>query len=81
MSDWRSDLAQHSKGAVLYRRKYTRRSEPSDHDHCEACTAKFMERSSADALKEGYATADNYRWICDECFHDLKDEMGWRLAD
>jgi hypothetical protein len=77
MSDWRTDLAQHARGAVLYRQKYTRRSEQWDHDHCEACTAKFMESGPAGTLTEGYATADRYRWICADCFHDLKEEMGW----
>jgi len=56
------------------------RSEQWDHDHCEACTAKFMESGPAGTLTEGYVTADNYRWICGECFRDLKDEMGWTLA-
>jgi hypothetical protein len=36
--------------------------------------------SGTDVLTEGYATEDNYRWICPSCFRDLKDEMGWTLA-
>ena len=35
---------------------------------------------SPDALTEGYVTKDNNRWICPQCFGDLKDEMGWKLA-
>jgi len=80
LGDWRTDNAKSSRGAVLYFRKYTRYSATWDHDHCEACWAKFMESGSADALTEGYATEDNYRWICAECFRDLKDEMGWKLG-
>jgi SRSO17 transposase len=81
MSDWRIDLARHTKSAALYFRKYARYSEQWDHDHCEACTATFIESGPAGTLTEGYATADNYRWICSDCFRDLKDEMGWTLAD
>jgi hypothetical protein len=81
MSDWRIDLARHTKGELLYRRKYTRRSEQWDHDHCEACTAKFMESGTHRNAYRGLATADNYRWVCVDCFRDLKDKMGWTLAD
>jgi hypothetical protein len=43
------------------------------------CWEKFME-STPSTLSEGYATEDNYRWICLDCFRDLKDEMGWTLS-
>jgi hypothetical protein len=80
MSDWRIDNARFTKGAVLLFRKYTRYSEIWDHDHCEACLAKFMESGGSDSLDEGYCTEDRYRWICQSCFNDLKDEMGWKLG-
>jgi hypothetical protein len=50
-----------------------------DHDHCEGCWAKFME-SGSDALTEGYVTEDGNRWVCPECFRDLRREMEWELA-
>jgi transposase-like protein len=31
-------------------------------------------------LTEGYVTEDGSRWICPECFRDLQEEMGWKLA-
>ena len=80
MDDWRIENARHTKGAMLAFKKYTRYSESWDHDHCEGCWATFME-SGSDVLSVGYATADNYRWICSNCFHDLKDIMGWTLGE
>lgn len=79
MADWRIDNAKHTRGAVLTLKKYIAPRDTWDHDHCECCWAKFME-STPDALSEGYATEDNYRWICPNCFRDLKDEMGWTLV-
>jgi hypothetical protein len=78
MTDWRIDLAKHTKGAILTLKQYVHPSETWDHDHCEACTEKFSETIPG-ALCEGYATQDNYRWICPACFDDLKEQMGWKL--
>jgi len=80
MADWRIDNAKRTRRAVLRLAKYSRPREDWDHDHCEGCWAKFMESGSPDALTEGYVTKDNIRWICPQCFGDLKDEMGWKLA-
>ena len=80
MSDWRIDNAKRTRGALLRLTKYARLREDWDHDHCEGCWAKFMESGPTDALAEGYTTEDSRRWICPECFRDLKDEMGWKLA-
>ena len=79
MADWRADNAHHTRGAVLRWRKYTQPSESWDHDHCEGCWAKFMESGVEGALAEGYATDDD-RWICSDCYHDLKQDMGWKLS-
>jgi len=80
MADWRIDNAKWTRGAVFKFKKYTRPSEEWDHDHCEACWATFMESGSPDVLTEGYATEDDYRWVCPQCFSDLKEEMGWKLG-
>jgi len=79
VTDWRVDNAKHTRGAALHFQKYVRRSDEWEHDHCEACTAKLME-SGANVLTEGYVTSDEYRWICAQCFNDLKAEMGWTLV-
>ena len=83
---WRIDNAKHLKGLRLHFRRYTRWSDDWDHDHCEACMAKFAEFDGENILHEGYASGDDYRhgagyaWICGECFNDLKDDMNWSLA-
>jgi hypothetical protein len=79
MDDWRIDNARWTRGAILHFRAYTRYSETWDHDHCEACWDTFMETGSPDILTEGYVADDN-RWICAQCFEELKEEMGWTLA-
>jgi hypothetical protein len=80
MADWRADNAKWTRGALIRFARYTQPRPDWDHDHCEGCWAKFMEDGPPDSLKEGYVTEDNDRWICPECFRDLKDEMGWKLA-
>jgi hypothetical protein len=79
LSDWRIDNLRFTKGAALQFKAYTRGSGKSDHDHCEGCWAKFMESGGPDILTEGYVTEDQFRWICAECFRELKDVMGWKL--
>jgi hypothetical protein len=79
MTDWRSDNAKWTRGAVVCFEKYTQPRQNWDHDHCEGCWAKFMESALPGVLTEGYVTQD-HRWICAECFRDLREEMGWELA-
>lgn len=67
------------KGASLSLKQYVKYGEGWDHDHCEFCWAKFMEAPN-DALHEGYATPDNYRWICIECFEDFKEMFEWKVV-
>ena len=79
--DWRlQGQEKYLKGAELCRKRHARASDSWDHDHCEFCTAKFAEEGLIpDALHEGYATTDNYRWICEQCFEDFKDQFEWRV--
>ena len=81
--DWRVDIAKaHLSGASFRWKKYYQWSESWDHDHCAACGATFSVREG-DYLKEGYATTadyklgEDYRWVCETCFKDLKDNLGW----
>lgn len=48
-----------------------------DHDHCEFCNARFSLFN--DDLKRGYSSKGGYRWICENCFNDFKDEFNWRV--
>src|SRR3954466_6550264 len=79
-NDWRLQGQEtYLKGIPLWWKTYTRYSESWEHDHCEFCWAKFMEEDVPDVLPEGYATEDNYRWICEQCFEDFKDLSGWEV--
>jgi hypothetical protein len=81
--DWRlTGQEGYLRGVTLVRRRYRRyRKNPEwDHDHCEFCWAKFMIEDYPGVLHEGYATLDDYRWICDRCFDDFKELFDWKLA-
>lgn len=78
-SDWRLQGQEaYLRGATLVRRHY-RATATNDHDHCQFCWAKFMEADFAGVLREGYATPDGYRWICETCFRDFRELFGWNL--
>ena len=85
--DWRlsgreDELKKFLYGITLYRRKYKRYSETWDHDHCEFCWEKFTQPDLIpEALHEGYATPDNYHWICESCFNDFRDKFAWILVE
>ena len=50
-----------------------------DHDHCEFCGAKFCMKGHPGALLEGYATLDDYYWICSTCFEKHQPEYNWTV--
>jgi hypothetical protein len=83
---WRIDNARHLKGAWLRFQRYTRWNEVWGHDHCAGCWTKFSDDQTVEALREGYATTEDYKlgarydWVCSTCFNDLKSEMGWSVA-
>lgn len=78
IDDWRRQgQKRYLRGLTWSHRKYQMRSPKSDHEHCEFCFAKFSE-NPAD-LQEGYTSQDNYRWVCEPCFRDFRDEMSWKL--
>jgi hypothetical protein len=80
--DWRlTNQDRYLKGVDLVWRTYKPANSSSDHDHCEFCLAKFMTDKSVEALSEGYATNDGYRWICKACFEDFSDLFSWRVTD
>lgn len=78
--DWRLQGQEtYLKGVHLWWKRYVRYSERWEHDHCEFCWAKFMVEDYPDVLHEGYATEDNYRWICEQCFDDFKVLFEWEV--
>jgi len=73
LNDWRlQGQERYLKSAVLFYKNYADRKTQTDHDHCEFCWAKFSD-TIPDALRSGYTTIDNYRWICLQCFNDFKE--------
>ena len=82
-SDWRlHGQEKYLKGASLVRRTYRAyaKNPKWDHDHCDFCGAKFMVEDHPDVLHEGYATLDDYHWICETCFQDFRERFLWTLA-
>jgi hypothetical protein len=79
--DWRL-LNQESylRGVRLQRKRYRAYSESWEHDHCSFCWATFSELDEPDELHEGYATEDDYYWICDTCYEDFKGRFQWELV-
>jgi phage terminase large subunit-like protein len=80
-NDWRlTNQEKYFKNAVLSWKKYTKYREGWEHDHCEFCRAKFMEQPGPEILTEGFATSDNYRWVCKTCFEDFKNLFQWQIT-
>ena len=80
--DWRlHGQEKYLSGVSLTWKKYKKWSETWDHDHCSFCMATFMEKTGTDILTEGYATSDNYYWICKTCFEDFKTLFHWSIAN
>ena len=76
-------LGWYLRGATLVHRKYRQyQKNPTwDHDHCEFCGAEFSLQPGPDELQEGYATEDDYHWVCGKCFHDLQEEFRWTARE
>ena len=79
MADWRlMGQERYLAGAQLSLRRYKAYREGWEHDHCAFCWAKFSE--AEDDLNEGYATPDEYHWVCTRCYLDFKDKFEWTLV-
>ena len=80
MTDWRlQGQERYLQGVALSKQTYKKYREGWEHDHCEFCGAKFSEQP--EDLHVGYATADRYRWICENCFRDFRDMFQWTVVD
>ena len=81
-NDWRlQGQENYLTGLTFELKKYKKYSPNWDHDHCEFCWKEFSEEKSEDVLNEGYATEDNYRWICPACFLDFKEMFDWKVKE
>jgi hypothetical protein len=82
-SDWRlQGQERYLQGVTLVKRDSSVHAHDTkwDHDHCAFCWARFMVEHQAEVVSAGYATTDDYTWMCDTCFRDFKEKFGWRLA-
>jgi hypothetical protein len=78
-NDWRL-TANHERlrGATLSRRRYEAPSASWEHDHCEFCWAKFMQRNGDGIQAAGYFHAGSKTWICDRCLDEFRDRFDWK---
>ncbi len=61
-------LKEHSVGNL--------KNRPNEwHEHCEFCMDK-IDKKSNNAV---YSTEDEYRWVCTNCFDDLKEYMSFKI--
>ena len=80
INDWRRQgQEKYLMGVKLIYRDYFPFRDGWDHDHCEFCWAKFSLIEGD--LHRGYSTEDGYRWICEDCFRDFKDEFKWKVIN
>jgi hypothetical protein len=80
MSDWRlTGQEKYLTGVLLVRKRYRKRSESWEHDHCEFCMRTLSENPGD--LNEGYATEDEYHWICGDCYEDFKEQFRWTIKE
>ena len=79
-TDWRLlGQEKYLKGITLQWKVYKQHSPDWDHDHCDFCWAKFMDRDLPEVLHEGYVTLDNDRWICRKCYEDFREMFDWKI--
>ena len=79
---------EHLRGLSFAHADYTVIRFGSDHDHCVACPAKFMESGWPNELHVGFVArcpiphgsgAWAWVWVCEQCFPELRTEMQWQL--
>jgi hypothetical protein len=80
--DWRlQGQERYLSGATLYWRVWHGTRAGWDHDHCEFCFTKFMDRADVpDVLGEGYTTDDEYRWVCAKCAADFAARFKFKFV-
>jgi hypothetical protein len=80
-NDWRlTNQLRYLRGVTLHLQSYVPASPANDHDHCEFCWAKFMTTDEPAILRSGYTTSDRYRWICEACFVDFREQFEWQVV-
>jgi hypothetical protein len=74
---WGSDFL---RGSMFVWQEYLAPGEGVwNHDHCACCLLKFLEDPAPGSEQAGYVAyfKDEIWWICQGCFEDFHEEMGW----
>jgi hypothetical protein len=80
-NDWRlKRQRKYLQGIKLQWKEFRAYRSGSESDHCEFCWAKFQNVQQPDVLREGYASEDNYYWICRNCFDDFHEMFQWQVG-
>jgi len=81
-TDWRlGGQERYLTGVTLRWQEYRAPRADWDHDHCAFCWAEFTERPDPKVQHAGYATLDEYHWICKRCFNDFRDRFAWTVVE
>jgi hypothetical protein len=76
--DWRlHGHERHLAAARVRHAQYRSSSEHWDHDHCAFCSLKLSKQADVDVARAGWQTEDGYHWICDTCFADFRERLGF----
>jgi hypothetical protein len=77
--DWRlQGQERFLHGVTLLKKRYHKYRDGWEHDHCEFCGRKFSEAPGD--MHIGYATTDNYHWVCEDCFNDFSQVFDWKVS-
>jgi len=80
-NDWRlKRQRKYLQGIRLQWKDFLAYRPGNSSDHCEFCWAKFQDAQLPDVLRQGYASEDNYYWICKNCFEDFKELFQWKVG-
>ena len=78
-NDWRlKGQEKYLSGKIFQRKLYSQRITITDHDHCEFCNQKFTE-NLPNTLSQGYASEEDYWWVCLVCFQDFQKLLNLKL--
>jgi hypothetical protein len=78
--DWRLSLASPPEFYARFtwmHKPWTKTREGWDHDHCEFCRAKISDAVVEGGLAQGWASDNDYYWVCDPCFTEFRETFKW----
>jgi len=85
-TDWRLQCQEkYLKEKVFELKEYERPRKEWDHEHCEFCGKKIVEKTRIDEFKEevifeAYVNKAD-QWICPDCFEDFKAKFEFKLKE